>query len=389
MSDPTIALGQPSTSNKTETPLAGGATYTGIGEYNNYPDVMVSCLTDADGMLFFDFSVDGTNWNTFPVAGFTVAAGVHEFHTAVKGPRIFRVRLVNGSGAQSYLRLYVYYGSFRQGNAPLNASIGADADATIVRSVDASVDLALGRFGGMIEDGKFGEVYDVDTTSSFPIDIWYFGSGSSKLSVRSDEKNWPSSSGTLYMSSDSASDTDVDLLISYIDADGAGQDLEYTYTAGTTGASLGVAGLDINRVEVVGPSLNVGNMYFAQTNTWTSGAPSTPSDVIATVPAGYGQTQQAAYRVPAGKKMRIKYAIGFMARASGAAGSAEVHILVKKPGGAWVVKRDFQMTTTSPVSKPVAGLVFPAGAQVRATVQDVSDNDTAFTFEWHYDLVDV
>lgn len=132
---PTYPGGIVSALNSSTTPLGSGATFTGTAEQNAQPDVMVSCLTDNGGTLYFDFSVDGTNWNTFPTAGFSIASGIHEFHTAVKGPRYFRVRLVNGSGAQSYLRLYTYFGQFRHGNAPLNQSIGADSDAVVTRSV--------------------------------------------------------------------------------------------------------------------------------------------------------------------------------------------------------------------------------------------------------------
>ena len=56
-------------------PLTSGSTFTGVGDYNEYTDVMVSAQTDVDGVLYFDFSVDGTNWTTFPVQGFNVTAG--------------------------------------------------------------------------------------------------------------------------------------------------------------------------------------------------------------------------------------------------------------------------------------------------------------------------
>lgn len=132
---PVYGSATPSTFNSSSTPLASGATFTGAAEQNSQSDVMVSCITDNGSTLYFDFSVDGTNWNVFPTAGFSVVSGIHEFHTAVKGPRYFRARLVNGSGAQSYLRLYTYFGTFRHGNAPLNQSIGSDSDAIITRSV--------------------------------------------------------------------------------------------------------------------------------------------------------------------------------------------------------------------------------------------------------------
>lgn len=105
-------LGNTSTDNTTSTPLGSGATFTGTLEQNDYPDVLVSCQTDNPGRLYFDFSVDGTNVATYPIEGYEVAAGIHTFHTEVKGPRYFRVRLVNETGAQSYLRLYTYFGTF-------------------------------------------------------------------------------------------------------------------------------------------------------------------------------------------------------------------------------------------------------------------------------------
>lgn len=376
-----------SAGNTSTTPLSGSATFTGAGEYVTQSDVMCVCKTDAAGTLYFDFSPDGTNWDsTFPVNGFAVAAGINEFHTAVKGPRYFRVRLVNGSAAQSYLRLYVYYGDFRQGNLPIGAGISADADATVVRSISADLDLALGRVGGQREDRKFGEVEALDPADA-PADIWQFATDT--LTTRTALKNWPASAATLYMSSDSASDTDLDLTVTYIDSTGAAVDLDYNYTAGTTGASLGVAGKDINRVVITGATLNVGNLYFAQTNTWTSGAPSTPGDVIAFVKAAYGQTLQAAYTVPAGKIVRVKRLNVYLARSSGAAGSAEVHFLVRKTGGAWIVKRSMHVTSSSQINRPEAGLVYGAGTQMRLYAADISDLDTNLTGEWIFDEADV
>lgn len=124
-----------STLNSTIRALGSGETYTGDWEKNNFPDVGVSCQTDNSGTLYFDFSPDGVNVNTFPVNGFVVLTGIHKFHSAVKLARYFRVRLINDTGDQSYLRLYTYYGKFRQGSLPLNQSILTDTDSIVVRSV--------------------------------------------------------------------------------------------------------------------------------------------------------------------------------------------------------------------------------------------------------------
>lgn len=126
--------------NSTITALSASATFTGTGEQNSLPDVMVSCYSDTAGTLYFDFSVDNTNWRTFPTAGFTVSAGIHEFHTAVKGPRYFRVRYVDGGTGNTTFQLYTYYGWFAKApNAPLNQTIADDADAQIVKSVISGV----------------------------------------------------------------------------------------------------------------------------------------------------------------------------------------------------------------------------------------------------------
>lgn len=148
--------------NSSTTPLGDGATFTGSFEKNDLSDVMVSCQAVGNsGTLFFDFSVDGFNVITFPVAGFTVTAGIHKFHTAVKGPRFCRIRLVNDAGAaQTELRLFTYFGTFRQGNAPLNQSIAEDSDATTVKAVLA----------GQNPKGDYMNV-GIDTQSNLNVNI--------------------------------------------------------------------------------------------------------------------------------------------------------------------------------------------------------------------------
>jgi len=153
---PVGASGVASTNNNSVTPLAGGATFTGTAEQNAHSDVMVSCFSDTAGTLYFDFSVDGTNWRTFPTGGFVVSASIHEFHTAVKGPRYFRVRFVNGASAQATFQLYTYYGQYRQPSAPLNQPLGLDSDAILVRPTFPWLDVTRGLVSGMTVIKKFG-----------------------------------------------------------------------------------------------------------------------------------------------------------------------------------------------------------------------------------------
>ena len=162
--------GTTSTNNTTITPLAGGATFTGVADLNDRPDAMVSCYSDTDGTLYFDFSVNGTDWRTFPVNGFVVKAGIHEFHTAVKGGRYFRIRFINGASAQSVFQLYTYYGQYRLPSAPLNQSVGLDADAILTKSIPWWMLVARGLFSGISDVKKFGRNDSVGTSFT-PITI--------------------------------------------------------------------------------------------------------------------------------------------------------------------------------------------------------------------------
>lgn len=152
--------------NSTISTLAGGASFNaaGTGEQNDWPDVGVSCYADVAGTLYFDFSVNGTDWRTFPTAGFVVSAGIHEFHIARKLGRYFRARYVNGSSAQSTFQLFTYYGKFGQAIAPMNQPQGLDADATVTVSPFTWLQYARGKFTGVSNVKKFGRNAAVGTS---------------------------------------------------------------------------------------------------------------------------------------------------------------------------------------------------------------------------------
>lgn len=125
-----------SAGNTNSVPLGIGATFTGVFEENTFSDVMVHIESDQDGTIFFDFSQDGVNVDTFPFDGFSHTGGIPSFHIAVKGGQRFRLRFQNTSGvAQTYLRAYTYYGRFDKPNAPVKTLITDDTDAIVVKSV--------------------------------------------------------------------------------------------------------------------------------------------------------------------------------------------------------------------------------------------------------------
>ena len=275
-----------STSNTTTTPLSSGATYTGTFEQNNLPDVMVSLQTDNTGTLYFDFSVDGTNYSTFPVAGFKVASGIHEFHTAVKGARFFRVRLVNDTGAQTFLRLYTYYGTYRSSNTPLNQSISLDSDGASTRPTDFQDEVRIGRRTGIAGWNKFG--YRTGLLAASGEQTAWVASGNfvpmttaSTFTITYD--------GTAGGSTDGAGTTGAtQLYIYYIDSDGL--PVIGAHTLGTDGSDVtSFSGLGINRAVVAASgTADFNNSVITITET-TGGA------VQAIIPATESVTQQAIF----------------------------------------------------------------------------------------------
>lgn len=314
-----------SASNNTTTALTGSATYTGTWEMNNYPDVMVSCITDVSGTLYFDFSVDGTNVNTFPTSGFTVAAGTHEFHTAVKGPRYFRVRYVNDSGAQSYLRLYTYFGTFRQSNAPLNQQTSTDADAILIRQAYDPVEAAQGKITGVVALNKFGQAPNgVQTTAT---DIW------ARADATPTQQIWlaPTAARIHAIVSTSVSDDGSPvgvgartIRIYGLTSWSTAETTEDVTLDGTTPVNTVNSYVIIYRIKVLtsgATSINVGTI---------TATAATDGTVTALILPGKGQTQTSVFGIPSTQTLYITNYSAAVHDAGGTAKAVDVALLVNE-----------------------------------------------------------
>lgn len=371
--------------NSTTTPLTGGATYTGTWELVDKPDVLVSGYTDVAGTLYFDFSINGTDARTFPVNGFTVSGNIHEFHTAVKGFRYFRVRLVNGASAQSALQLQTQYGNFRQPNAPINQNIASDSDAILVRSVSSDLDLAFGRFDGMATDSKIGYCEDAGTTiimgtPSTWVDLWF-----PKIQ-RADF----SGTFTPYLASSDSADTDKSITISYLDANGLEQEVTISTDAsdGQTPVSLGVTATEVGRAWA--NDAITGDISIGQNNSFTSGAvTTTTSDLLAYIPAKDNQTQQCIFTVPANKRRNLKSVHLSMLRDNGAAGAVIAVLQTKETSGQWRTRRKILVTTSMECSRDLFGLILEPLTKLRIRVRDVSDNGTYIEADIRYEDLEI
>lgn len=239
-----------------------------------------------------------------------------------------------------------------------------------------------GKIDGITLVHKFGYVGAVDAADG-PTDVWAWGSDTASGALL---KTWPTVAATLYIASSSSSDTDLDVKVYYIDASGYEKNVTVN-TNGQNSVSLGVTALDINRAYISNGNAAVGNLYICNTNAFTSGVPNTAADVLAYIPIGYAQTQQACFRVPIDYRLILTRIQVLIARASGAAGSAEVELLVKEPGGTWRVLRPWYISTSVLLNIEEQGLDFPGGSFVRLNLEDVSDGDTNCTGCWHGVLV--
>lgn len=280
------SLADTSTGNSTTTPLSSGATFTGEAEQNDLPDVMASCYSDTDGTLYFDFSINGTDWRTFPSAGFVVIGGIHEFHTAVKGPRHFRARFVNSATGQTTFQLATYYGTFRPPSAPLNQAQSLDSDAILVRPTNVEDEIILGLRSGVTHFNKFC-YRDTTTAAAGEQTVWSHNSNFVVM-TSADTFDIVYNSGT-----DGSGQTGARvLLISYIDANFELQSA--THVLGSTGTdTTAFSGLGINRVVVVSAGTAKTN-----TNAITISDTAGTVGVQAHVPASASITQQSVFHMP-------------------------------------------------------------------------------------------
>lgn len=283
--------------NSSTTALSSGATFTGVGELNNFDHVACMVKTDQAGTLYFDFSPDGTNWDsTFPSSGFSVAAGVSEFHTAVKLRRYFRVRYVNGTdGAQTYLRLYTYYGSgLVPSVSPLNQSLASDVDGLSVRPSLFQDEVVRGLRTGVQHFTNFGYRDNLSAAGGEET-LWTYNGNFTPMTTAS------TFTITYTAGSDGSSANGAKTLyFQYIDSNGLRQTA--THTLSNTGSDVtSFSGLGINRIAVASSG-----------STQTNGADITVTETTgataqAHIPAGSGVTQHGVYFTDSNSYAVAKY----------------------------------------------------------------------------------
>lgn len=277
-----------STVNSSASTLTNGSTYTGTWENLSYNYIFVAVSTDQDGVLYVDFSHDGTTTHS------TVSYNYHTDvinppHALVKATRYTRVRFTNNSGSdQTTFNLHTSYGQFNVLSTATNSTLARSFDAVATRPTDYKSEVATGLRQGDTLWNKFGYNTDIDAAAAET--VWAYGGTFSHMTA----------AATLNITSSSSADTNTGpgtglqrLLIYGIDANFESQveliNMNGTSTVTTTNTWRGV-----NRMVgyIHGSSeTNVGNI----TATATGGG----STVQAYIPASEGVTQQAIFHVQA------------------------------------------------------------------------------------------
>jgi len=352
--------------NRTSTPLAGDATYTGPWEdVSSYPGIVVAALSDVTGTLYVDYSTDASNVDV--TLTYNVAASTPEQHRLVNLRQYMRVRYVNDSSPQTEFRLEILAGSFAPLSAPLNGVIARDADAAIVRSYPDFLEVATSKFSGVQVNNKSGRNGDIDT-ATVPEFIWEAGGLYT---------GFPTTSGELIeVVSTNANDTAggtgaQEITVSGLDANG----LVQSDTFATNGTSAGVSNLVFTRVHSA--FVSAAGAGGVNAGTLTVRHNTTTANVFLTIVIGRNQSNAAVFTVPAGKRgiiTRIQIEVD-RANVSSVAG----FLWTRAPGGAPVrYRRPWSASSSSIHSeKPYGGLVFPALTDLGLLVSSCSANNTA------------
>ena len=192
-----------------------------------------------------------------------------------------------------------------------------------------------------------------------------------------------SAAATLYLTSSDDSDT-TEVTVSGTDANGASQ-VAVADATGQTPVALPGTWLSATRAYVSGSVAPAGDIYFAESDTYTAGVPDTQSKVKAKIVAGNNQTLMAIYVVPAGYTFHAEgWTLGYT---GGTSAEVLFNIWMQESDGVPRVHCRQRIDTPRPFSREFYHhWTAPAGARVWVTAQRTSGSGTvevSTDFEGH------
>jgi len=356
---PTLTGGIESLYNNSTTPLNSSSTFTGVTELNAYSHVMVTIKTDKVGVLYLEFSPDGTNWDSKIQIDYDPNS-INPPQPLLKGPRHYRTRFENTeSSAQTYLRLNTYFGDYSQLTSSLESIVPQTFGASVTRPIDFNLMVSKGLYQGHQLTIKDGINPDIDTGST-PEDVWgggglYTGfvatAGNGELVVSGAD------TGTVFYSY-MESPTDTTYQFASIAISGAG-----TY-------SLGHNVWRSNYMFFTNASTtNVDNISMRLT--------ASPSSIFGVILATHGQTFNSAYTVPQGHSVFFDRITGSI-RGGNVGAYADCFFYYKEQGKSPILRLPFTLNFGSIYFDDVDYLIkFPAGTDFIPHIETVGNNNTS------------
>lgn len=247
-------------------------------------------------------------------------------------------------------------------------------------------EVALGNVSGYSIDTMFGGVSALDTADGDNT-IWRIANDT--YTNRVSRKTFQTSASTLYIASTSAADTNIEITVTYNDSNNDEQTTTVELN-GQTAVSLGVSGIDCNRMYVSSENDTLaGNVTLINANNFSAGGvPNDVAEILAFIIAGAQQAEQACYRVPRNKKMLITRLYSSITRSNGSLGSANIELYIKPDGGSWRRYRLYPIDTGSVVNLEEIQWSFDEGTILEWVIDGISDGDTNCNLEFDYLLID-
>lgn len=365
----------------TDKPLDADATYTGEWRYmDGFDAVSAAVYTDAACTFYYDFSSDRVNVDSSLT--YDVAAGINEVHRLTVTRKWCRMRIVNSSTSMTELRAELRGGSFPQLAAPLNLTLGQDADAIAVRAIPSEIDLAQGRLGGISKANKLGKNSDIDTGTTpewvtegggvytgFPVDptaetIEIFsssvndtsaGSGARTVRIIGLDENWEIQSETVTLNGT----TGVTTTGTYVRA--------HTMFVTSAGDETPASGINEGTI--------------------TARMSTTTSVVFLTILPGVGSSNYAVYTVPAGKSGIILAYTAEIRR--GGTAAVDGVFWIRTFNGAPRYRRPWAASTGANARyKPYGGNRFGEKTDIGMVITNVTANNTSIAAGFDIILID-
>lgn len=354
--------------------LTIGETWQGQWEdVSRYPSIVLAAFASGTGVMKLEFSADGgTTVQSTLTRVYDPALLEPPLRATVTRPYA-RVTFQNTSGGSNTLSLSTLVGSQTQLTSSIDALIAPDADASIIRPMNFELLIAEGKFQNrqtIFKDGSTPAMASGNVTQ----DLW---------SQAGAYTGFPLAAGELSITLASA---DVGTVVFVYLASSSSTD--YTFTSyPVNGAGTYNTGIQVYRLNFAyfirsnDPTrllFNAGNITLFQRNT--------PANIFCVIPANQGQSNCAAFTVPA-QNTGYLYAFNGSVR-DGAAASSKGWVWYRELSSSPRLRNQFTLVTGGQYEfNPNYLFRLPASVDIMPRITNNSTNNMSADINYIVQLV--